>query len=1264
MSSSLTFSKHSAVIANDGAEDIAEELKQHNRMSQYSNMSGDPGAVTSGVGAMNLEDLNGAPAEENMGALPSSSSPTALRVAADMARKRTSSHTEQLETFGEILIDNVKEGLRAVEENEELVEQGKASGEGEEVEEEEKEEQAAQAEKKSKVMFSSSEEKISVYESCLESLMARCLFFDQQTFSRGNVSSLVDYLDSMFGIDAAQRRESIDKLCHGRERSSIGSGRCYGTPKVQVNIVKARNLAAKDRSGKSDPYCGISVLQGVAPKDLEEYAHQTKVVEQNLNPVWNETFQFDLQTGASKKNYVLIDVFDFDETSTARRAMEKVAKFNPLLKDLGKGSHDFLGRVEINLADIDPFNPYPTWHKLQQRSSKSHVEGDILVNITSIPNCVVNEFEELGVSKLDLAHEYRLFHYALLEYEAKKLYVQKYDDATGMRLGWDGAKSHEGGLVQGYCDEVFGTLGVFCLASIHLNNFVRLAGVTDVDDTIMSVKLGEVLEAANAQSQREEFENVMLKESLTSVYEGCEARLNNFTSNFRAVNKHKLDRMSACLKMVRDIAYHPLFSQIFPEKGFPEMSCIVDGFVQSTLSKSLKRFQKEADGLVAEEGVSESYLEAEKATLMINNITNQLLNIKNKYQAVVNDAVDIDIFASSCEFFCKGISENSQKIISKISQGLKEDSDSLDRRISGFYYALMNLQRDVLDEVDEEFGLDIYPALTDYGPIIVQWMQLISKKNVEWVNNALMQDKVTAMDGNIKCSTSVVDIFFGFNSTVSLLEKIDFPDDNMNSVFCTLLAEMICRGCELYTNQMHKKVYQAGFYDDEGQFDVTEELCISLNNIEQARVRLAKLKTSILDVLGDATETGALNVIEELFKESEKYLGDHLDSLLAATVEKMEPDLIRYLNHMTGTADALIGDGIQAPQEKPKFSLFGKRKSSMGIVTGGSLANEDTPQAVEPILQYLNSNLETLSEYIYVDIFKCALSEIWRVILNIMLRMTAPNKSSVPANERGIQVFTLSEKEDFDKLDSAMDMLGDYFEAGGDGLTPKEVFCGGYVQLKDIFDLCKAETSVLIRKYCAMEEEVEELTEKDYGLGSIAIALDYRTFGEKVGGGVLNIDIVSGKDLKAMDSNGLSDPYVVCEVFPELVNSQMKTKTQKKTLSPFFNEHFSIDFPKDVDIKDYTLTFTVWDHDFFSQDDFMGEVFVSLGEHFSSGTSYRVPGTLDIKLQHPSGALHTSGERQEIIYGVLQRRECDMKAKEFIKKRLQAVNASVSSLKQ
>lgn len=67
----------------------------------------------------------------------------------------------------------------------------------------------------------------------------------------------------------------ILNLCSELELKPVG--------KVTVTVMKANELKNKELIGKSDPY----VVVHVRPL----FKVKTKVIENNLNPVWNQTFE-------------------------------------------------------------------------------------------------------------------------------------------------------------------------------------------------------------------------------------------------------------------------------------------------------------------------------------------------------------------------------------------------------------------------------------------------------------------------------------------------------------------------------------------------------------------------------------------------------------------------------------------------------------------------------------------------------------------------------------------------------------------------------------------------------------------------------------------------------------------------------------------------------------------------------------------------------------------------------------------------------------
>jgi hypothetical protein len=84
--------------------------------------------------------------------------------------------------------------------------------------------------------------------------------------------------------------------------------------------------------------------------------------------------------------------------------------------------------------------------------------------------------------------------------------------------------------------------------------------------------------------------------------------------------------------------------------------------------------------------------------------------------------------------------------------------------------------------------------------------------------------------------------------------------------------------------------------------------------------------------------------------------------------------------------------------------------------------------------------------------------------------------------------------------------------------------------------------------------------------------------------GTLSVCVVSAKQLRAADSNGLSDPYAKLRI-GEQTNS---TSVVDKNLNPTWDESFEFFIP-DLSSTDL-LTITVFDKDTYSSDDFLGQV--------------------------------------------------------------------------
>ena len=67
-----------------------------------------------------------------------------------------------------------------------------------------------------------------------------------------------------------------------------------------------RNLKNVEKKGTSDPYCRIYLV----PDDKKAFKRKTKVVKDNLNPKWEETFDYKLSLRESLSKDLIISLKD------------------------------------------------------------------------------------------------------------------------------------------------------------------------------------------------------------------------------------------------------------------------------------------------------------------------------------------------------------------------------------------------------------------------------------------------------------------------------------------------------------------------------------------------------------------------------------------------------------------------------------------------------------------------------------------------------------------------------------------------------------------------------------------------------------------------------------------------------------------------------------------------------------------------------------------------------------------------------------------
>ncbi|KAF7557854.1 hypothetical protein G7046_g5955 [Stylonectria norvegica] len=132
-------------------------------------------------------------------------------------------------------------------------------------------------------------------------------------------------------------------------------------------------------------------------------------------------------------------------------------------------------------------------------------------------------------------------------------------------------------------------------------------------------------------------------------------------------------------------------------------------------------------------------------------------------------------------------------------------------------------------------------------------------------------------------------------------------------------------------------------------------------------------------------------------------------------------------------------------------------------------------------------------------------------------------------------------------------------------------------------------------KQCLNNPTTLKLKGEDGRPGSVKVSLKYIPIkmdldpSESINNmGTLRVDVLDGTDLPAADRNGKSDPYCKFELNGQEV---FKTKVQKKTLHPTWNEYFEVSVPSRTAAK---FTATVYDYDFADKPDLLGVAAINL----------------------------------------------------------------------
>ncbi|XP_075725251.1 BAI1-associated protein 3-like isoform X8 [Rhipicephalus microplus] len=1051
-----------------------------------------------------------------------------------------------------------------------------------------------------------------------------------------------------FNSDPQRRRRrssSATSGCGSDEEPPSGgrspAGSATGSPRRSLRKLGASFQKREPRSGS---------LEGVTVP--AKFIRTTTVKPATLNPRWNERFRLDIDDIYTDRLH--LDVWDHDDESSvfdAARKLNEVTGFKGLgryFKQIAQSARsspadtvdDFLGCVNVPLEDI-PSSGLDQWFPLQGRSQRSTIQGQIRLKLS------LGTREDRGMAaSIDDNWKEVVEHQELLwifiEHELRQLECPSYEWAGDLPApALTILQQH---AIQGDLTELQQAICRWVMYSrkhmaVSLDYALLWQLLDDLDrawddsdrplsrdeDPNQDIPIRErlVIQAEvkeDTTPRLSKKEEACLAESFNVFIDYCLELLQKHRDLFPLTHEeaeHKLVHLLKCLAL------------IYSMKAF-QWSCPFRNQLTVEITNTLKKGC--ADWFRCTHALHQPLVLTEQTVLAsLTELTNALNADLHKgikyYNAVFETYVGVNYTAVVYKQLEKLLRERvARKLcpeagaelpakvqevcgqvnaIDSAAQELSQEHISMGAALFELYMALQEFVR-----FREHIPQEDWPQLTMlnfhlwFADSVQGWFAVAKVKARQRIRKALELDRIKCIDSYVQHSTSAVDTTTCFGQIKQFWRQLAWPDLKGSYPFVFKILEAVCDGAMFYANLCHQKLLNAGYYDEEGQFDVSEEVCIVINNMEYVRralkplhneLELEPIIAAIEQAEGDRAADKCRAAFQALLHNADEDVVHKILTIIAGLSEKMRPEIKKFLFHLAWAPERL-----------------------------------DADSALGPLIDYLDNNLRTLYESLMKVNFYRTLEAVWRVVLQELM-LTARNN----LGER--VVF-------FQRLFSSLGVLLEFFHAEDKGLSLKSLHSLPYQDLDRLLKLHKADTADLIELYCLqrLEEQNRQIQSGIAPFGTLTVRLSYNAAAE-----CLCVDVMNARDLQPLDPNGYSDPFVILEILPRHMFPdcpQQRTRVQKKTLYPLFDESFEFSVGQERCRQAVAiLSFTVMDHDMMTRNDFEGEAFYALAA--VAGVEDSVPiapsQPVDLPLLQPK-------EKNEIMCA-LESRAWDKDALEFVR---------------